>query len=69
MITEEIFYNKELCDSIRDVTVNSPCNIKEAIILLSASNDYNRDKELIIKMYCVGLSRKQVLVFISAINF
>lgn len=69
MITKEIFYNKELCDSIRDVTVNSPCNIKEAIILLSASNNYNRDSELIIKMYCVGLKYKKVLLFISAINY
>ena len=68
MIPEEIFYNKELSDTLRDVVINSSCDFDQALRLLNKSKDHNRDAELIKKLKNCGLSENQVTVFISAIN-
>ena len=68
MITEEIFYNKELCDSLRDIVMNSACDIEQAIRILNTSKNYSRDVELIKKLKNCGFGERQVLMFISAIN-
>ena len=68
MITEEIFYNKELSDALRDIVINSACDFDQALRLLNKSKNHNRDVELIKKLVNCGVSSKQVNVFISAIN-
>lgn len=68
MITEEIFYNKELSDTLRDIVINSACDFDQALRLLNKSKNHNRDAELIKKLKNCGISEKQVTVFISAIN-
>jgi len=68
MISEEIFYNKELSDTLRDIVINSACDFDQALRLLNKSKDHNRDAELIKKLKNCGISEKQVTVFISAIN-
>ncbi len=68
MITEEIFYNKELSDTIRDVVVNSACDFDQAVRLLSESKDHKRDSFLIKKLKNVGFSESRVNEFIRAIN-
>lgn len=67
-ITEEIFYNKELRDAIRDIVINSPCCFKEAVKLLKCSKDHKRDVDLIKRLKNNGLDEKRVTVFILAIN-
>jgi len=68
MITEEIFYNKELCDNIRDIVMNSACGFKEAVKLLSCSKNHARDVDLIKRLKNCGISKRQVIVFIGSIN-
>ena len=68
MIPEEIFYNKALSDTLRDVVINSACDFDQALRLLNKSKDHNRDAELIKKLKNCGISERQVTVFISAIN-
>ncbi len=68
MIPEEVFYNKELSDAIRDIVINSWCDFDHALRLLNKSNDYERDVELIKKLNNSGISDELINVFISAIN-
>jgi len=65
---EIIFYNKELCDAIRDIVINSACDFNQAVKLLNASKDHKRDVDLIKRLKNVGMSEEQVLIFIKAIN-
>ena len=67
-ITEQVFYNKELSDAIRDVVVLSPCTFEQASHLFAVSKDFNRDKEHIKKLLCNGVSYTWVLRFIICIN-
>lgn len=67
-ITEEIFYNKELCDSIRDISIMSACSLENAISLLEQSNNYERDSFIIKKLSDAGISFKQVMISIKSIN-
>jgi len=67
-LPEEIFYNKELSDTIRDVVKNSKCDFGQAVRLLNKSKDHMRDAEIIKKLKNCGISEQQVSVFISAIN-
>lgn len=67
-IPEEIFYNKELSDAIRDIVINSACDFDQALRLLNKSKDHTRDAELIKKLKNCGISERQVEVFVLAIN-
>ena len=49
-IPEEIIYNKELSDAIRDIVINSACDFDQALRLLNKSKDHTRDVELIKKL-------------------
>jgi hypothetical protein len=69
MIPEKIFYDKELSDALRDLVINSPVEIKEAINLLELSNDYKRDSFIIKKLKisgCFGVEK--IRSIISVIN-
>ena len=68
MISEEIFYNKELSDTIRDIVINSACSFEECVRLLEKSKYHDRDAFLIKKLKNCGISEKQTKIFISAIN-
>jgi len=68
MIPEEVFLNKKLSDSLRDIVINSLCSFEEALRLLHISKNHDRDVELIIKMKNCGLKEHKVRMFISCIN-
>jgi len=68
MISEKLFYNKDLCDIVRDIAMNSPCNIETALIILKRSSNHKRDADFIKKLSCNGISEKQINVFITVIN-
>lgn len=65
---EEIFYNKELSDAIRDIVVNSPTTLVNAAMYLKYSKDYERDVVVIKKLSAVGLSFDRILVVIKGLN-
>ena len=67
-IFQEVFYNKELSDKVRDLVANSNCNFHQAIRFLSVSENHERDLDLIKKMLNVGLVEHQVIKFLGAIN-
>ncbi len=68
MITEELFYNKELCDIIRDMVLKSACNFEDAKELLELSSDYKRDSFIIKKLKNCGVSTREVRRIICMIN-
>lgn len=67
-ISEETFYNKELCDAIRTVTTESPMSYDEATILLNHSDNFPRDMEIMMKLSTKGISDKIIRIVIGALN-
>lgn len=65
---EEVFYDKELSDTVRDVVMNSPCNFDTAVWFLNASKNHQRDADLIKRLLFAGIKETQVMIFIRAIN-
>lgn len=51
---QKIFHDKKRCDFFRNIVLNSPCNLDEAIVFLKDSNNLERDAEIIIKYSKVG---------------
>lgn len=68
MITEEIFYNKELSDIIRDIVITSVCDYNTAVKLLTISKDHKRDSCIIKKLLNKGVSKECVRLSIYALN-
>ena len=67
-ITEDLFYNKELSDTIRDIVKYSACNLEDAVCLLTGSKDYKRDSFTIKKLKNCGVSTREVKKIIRIIN-
>jgi hypothetical protein len=68
MVPEEIFYNKKLSDTIRDIVLNSACNFNEALELLNESKDYERDSFIIKKMRNVGYRKRMIKQILITLN-
>ena len=68
MITEEVFYNKELCDAVRRLVKNSTYDYDRALLVISQSKDYNRDLFIIEKLANNGTSKSQIFGIIQQIN-
>ena len=62
------FYNKELCDAIRDIAKTSAATIEDAELYMTQSNDYIRDIYIIKKLANVGMGRNGILPIIKALN-
>ena len=67
-ISEEIFYDKKLSDTLRDIVVNSACDLEQALRLIKFSKNHSRDVELIKKMKNCGFSEDKTSMFIKCIN-
>ncbi len=68
MDIEEIFYNKELSDAIRDIVLNSPCTMDKALRLIKQSRFYERDVELIKNLLNHGIREDKISMIIHVIN-
>jgi len=66
--TPHFFYNKELCDTIRDIVINSVTSIEDAELYMEHSKNYERDCFIIKKLSNVGMSRSNILRIIIALN-
>jgi hypothetical protein len=67
-ISEEDFYNKEKCDILRALVVESPINLDDATKLLKGSNDFARDALVIKKLALVGFEIIRINQVIKALN-
>lgn len=67
-ISEEVFYDKELSDAIREIVKHSVLDYDRALKLLKLSKDYTRDVHVIKGMANVGIRIDQLVVTIKAIN-
>jgi hypothetical protein len=64
----DYFYDKELCDTIRDIAKNSATTIEDAEMYMKCSNDYKRDSLIVKKLANVGMSKNNILPIIRAMN-
>ena len=64
----EYFFDKEFCDAIRDIAMNSLANIEEAEMYMKVSKDYKRDSMIVKKLSNVGISRRGIMPVIKAMN-
>lgn len=67
-ISEETFHNKEMCDAIRGLSVESPVTVCQATKLLKGSNDIARDALVIKKLAFVGFETVRINQVIKALN-
>jgi hypothetical protein len=67
-ISEEDFYNKEYCDTLRFMIVKSCILVDEATLLLEGSKDLSRDASVSMKLRDAGIGPKQVLHTIRILN-
>ena len=67
-IPEEVFYNKDFCDAIRDCVKVSATNYSNALRWLKGSSDVNRDAEIIKSLANSGVNSDTITVVISALN-
>ncbi len=67
-IPEDVFYNKELCDAVRDIVKNSPCTYENAVVLMNYSKNYALDVIIIKELLRVGVSFEKVLKIIINLN-
>jgi hypothetical protein len=65
---ECFFYDKELSDIIRDISINSPLSSIEVFCLLRVSNDIMKDSEIIKKLSCNGFKFENIKSIIYALN-
>lgn len=65
---EELFYNKELSDVIRDVTMNSAIRIDDAYYLLKDSTDLKNDSYLAKEFADNGFSIKIIERILEIVN-
>ncbi len=68
MISEYVFYNKDLSNAIRDIVINSPCTYDNAVKLMDKSKNYARDIHVIKNLLNVGISFEIVLSIIINLN-
>lgn len=64
----DFFYDKELCDAIRDIAKNSATTIENAVIYMSCSTDYKRDSTVIKRMANIGMDKNSILKIIKELN-
>jgi len=64
----DYFYDKELCDTIRDIAKNSVTTVEDAELYMKYSNDYKRDSLIVKKLANVGMSKNSILPVIKAMN-
>jgi len=64
----DYFYDKELCDTIRDIAKNSATTVEDAELYMKYSNDYKRDSLIVKKLANVGMSKNSILPVIKAMN-
>ena len=67
-ISEEDFFNKKYCDTIREMVVKSTICVDEAIMILKGSKDLSRDAHISMKLRDAGISKSQVLHTIRILN-
>lgn len=68
MDIEGIFYNKQLCDAIRDIVKCSATSFDNAALYMKLSKDYKRDSFVIKKLSNAGIHSKQIYSVIKALN-
>ncbi len=68
MNLEKIFYDKELSDVLRDVTINSAITLDDAYVCLKNSDDYKRNSFIITKLANQGFYLKSILMIIESVN-
>ena len=69
-IYEVIFIDKEKCDFIREIQMESACNISTIILshLFDESKNKDRDKELLMKLCSVGYKEEEVIKILTIMN-
>jgi len=65
---EKVFYDKKRSDIIRNIVMNSPCSLEDAIYYLKDSKDLELDAEVVMKYSDVGYSNriKEVLSILNS---
>ena len=64
----DFFYDKELCDAIRDIAKNSVTTIENAVMYMHYSTDYKRDSFVIKKLANIGMDKNSILQVIKGLN-
>jgi hypothetical protein len=62
------FFDKEMCDAIRDCAKNSAITVENAAIILSISKDLQRDVYVVKSLSNVGMPFPKISVVIKALN-
>ena len=68
LISDEVFYNKELCDAIRYLVIKSAIDYNNALEILNESKDYKRDVLVIKELINIGVSKEIIKRIINQIN-
>ncbi len=68
MNLEKIFFDKELSDVLRDVTINSAITLDDAYVCLKNSDDYKQDSFIIKELANQGFCLKRMLMIIESVN-
>lgn len=64
----DYFYDKKLCDAIRDIVKYSATSIEDAERYMRISTDYERDSFIVKKLANVGMSKYNIIPVIEALN-
>lgn len=59
-IPDDIFFDKEISDIVRDIVLNSPCNPDEAIRLIGIPKDKTKGAVIIKELKNVGFGEKRI---------
>ena len=63
-----IIQDKKQSKALRQITKRSACTLSEAYAFIIESNNYKRDKEIIIKLKNRGFSNQAIINVIAALN-
>lgn len=65
---ETVICEKELCDTVRELALKSPCTVLDGAELLKDSNNLSRDRAIIHELKCRGIYNNQIKFIIKTIN-
>ncbi len=68
IITEEVFYDKELCDALREVALKSALCLNDALVIIQQSADLDRDIPIIKSLANAGYEPRKIEHIIKVLN-
>lgn len=67
-ISEELFFDKERCDALRDLVIKAPFNMGQALEVIGTFKDFEKDSILAKKLKNLGIGTSLIAKIIAELN-